>query len=221
MKTPLLAALFASVLVAGPALAQDASTTPAANGAGDMQQTGDGNQAAGVPDAAARVAAHTRFLRDIQPGSFRFSELKGHDVSDANGQQIGQIDDVILDQNGQVSGFLVGVGGFLGIGTKDVAVLTDSLSFGTGNGGGEGSAGGQASNGGSNDQAMATGSTQANGNGAAGSARSAVPQTITLNASKDELQKAPAWDDMMSAGSDSANGTGNGNGANPGASSAQ
>jgi hypothetical protein len=36
--------------------------------------------------------------------------------------KIGSVDDVIVSDSGQVTGFMVGVGGFLGAGEKDVAV---------------------------------------------------------------------------------------------------
>jgi sporulation protein YlmC with PRC-barrel domain len=43
-------------------------------------------------------------------------------VYDPAKAKIGSIDDVIVTDNGQVTGFMVGVGGFLGAGEKDVAV---------------------------------------------------------------------------------------------------
>ncbi|HTW54304.1 MAG TPA: PRC-barrel domain-containing protein [Stellaceae bacterium] len=43
-------------------------------------------------------------------------------VYDPAKDKIGSVDDVIVNDNGQVTGFIVGVGGFLGAGEKDVAV---------------------------------------------------------------------------------------------------
>jgi sporulation protein YlmC with PRC-barrel domain len=43
-------------------------------------------------------------------------------VYDPAKDKIGSVDDVIVNDNGQVTGFMVGVGGFLGAGEKDVAV---------------------------------------------------------------------------------------------------
>ena len=43
-------------------------------------------------------------------------------VYDPAKDKIGSIHDVIVTDNGQVTGFMVGVGGFLGAGEKDVAV---------------------------------------------------------------------------------------------------
>jgi sporulation protein YlmC with PRC-barrel domain len=44
------------------------------------------------------------------------------DVYDPNNNKIGEVMDVLVDKSGKVSTLIVGVGGFLGAGEKDVAV---------------------------------------------------------------------------------------------------
>ena len=43
-------------------------------------------------------------------------------VYDTKENKIGEVDDVLLDSSGRVSGLVLGVGGFLGAGEKDVIV---------------------------------------------------------------------------------------------------
>jgi sporulation protein YlmC with PRC-barrel domain len=43
-------------------------------------------------------------------------------VYDPSNNKIGNIDDVLVSDRGQIEAFMVGVGGFLGAGSKDVAV---------------------------------------------------------------------------------------------------
>ena len=50
-------------------------------------------------------------------------------VYDPNDKSIGEIKDVLLDHEGKVSAFIMGVGGFLGIGEKDVAVPFNAVMF--------------------------------------------------------------------------------------------
>ncbi|WP_279483860.1 PRC-barrel domain-containing protein [Aureimonas sp. SK2] len=57
------------------------------------------------------------------------SGLMGARVMGANDADIGEVDDLLLDRNGQVMAVVVGVGGFLGIGEKDVAIANDQLEF--------------------------------------------------------------------------------------------
>ena len=51
-------------------------------------------------------------------------------VNDAN-EKVGDINDVLIDSKGKVAAVIVGVGGFLGMGEKDVALTFDQLSFAT------------------------------------------------------------------------------------------
>jgi len=43
-------------------------------------------------------------------------------VYDPKENKIGDIDDVLVDKDGRISALIIGVGGFLGVGEKDVAV---------------------------------------------------------------------------------------------------
>jgi hypothetical protein len=42
---------------------------------------------------------------------------------------VGDINDILIDSNGKVAGVIVGVGGFLGMGEKDVSLTFDQLTF--------------------------------------------------------------------------------------------
>jgi sporulation protein YlmC with PRC-barrel domain len=50
------------------------------------------------------------------------SKLKGTTVLGSDGQKIGDVADILVDRSGQVRAFIVGVGGVLGLGAKDVAI---------------------------------------------------------------------------------------------------
>jgi len=51
-----------------------------------------------------------------------FSKFKGTDVLGPNNAKVGSINDLLFDRNGKIDGLIVGVGGFLGIGEKNVAI---------------------------------------------------------------------------------------------------
>ena len=72
------------------------------------------------PASAAQDDSH---LMMTLPGkTLPVSEYYKEDVYDAHDSKIGDIKDVLLDKSGQVAAVILGVGGFLGIGEKDVAV---------------------------------------------------------------------------------------------------
>src|SRR5690606_1263016 len=53
----------------------------------------------------------------------------------ANDDNIGNVGDVLLSEEGEVDAMIVDVGGFLGIGTRQVAIGVDNLRFMVDNGG--------------------------------------------------------------------------------------
>ena len=59
----------------------------------------------------------------------RGSTLMGVDVYGTDNQKIGDIDEVLIDRQGKIHGVVVGVGGFLGIGEKDVAIPFDQVQW--------------------------------------------------------------------------------------------
>lgn len=56
-------------------------------------------------------------------------ELTGLPLYDANNTWVGEIDNIVISADGTVQGAVLGVGGFLGVGEKDVLVSFDSLVF--------------------------------------------------------------------------------------------
>jgi sporulation protein YlmC with PRC-barrel domain len=53
---------------------------------------------------------------------------------DKNGKTIGKVDDLVIDKGGKITSLVVGVGGFLGIGSKDVAIDYSQVKWEQGNG---------------------------------------------------------------------------------------
>ena len=62
------------------------------------------------------------------------SKFKGTDVIGANNEKIGDVNDVLFDKSGKLDAYIVGVGGFLGIGQKDVAIAPASFQTVAGTG---------------------------------------------------------------------------------------
>jgi uncharacterized protein YdeI (BOF family) len=73
----------------------------------------DKSQVAKAPDGIIRLQDQDTFLA---------SDLTGATVYSPQDEAIGDVNDVIVSRDGKVDGLVVGVGGFLGIGEKDVAI---------------------------------------------------------------------------------------------------
>jgi sporulation protein YlmC with PRC-barrel domain len=70
--------------------------------------------------ATPALAAET--MSSLPPNSFTITDYYKQDVYDNGKNSVGKIDDVLIDKSGKVTALIVGVGGFLGIGEKDVAL---------------------------------------------------------------------------------------------------
>lgn len=67
-------------------------------------------------------------------GSINASQLMGLNVENPNGDKVGEIGEVILDDDGKVQGVVVDVGGFLGVGDHPVLLDWKDVSLaGSGN----------------------------------------------------------------------------------------
>jgi hypothetical protein len=63
-----------------------------------------------------------KFVAAQSTDQWVFSKFKGTDVVGPDSAQIGSVNDLLFDRNGKILAFIVGVGGFLGIGEKSVAI---------------------------------------------------------------------------------------------------
>lgn len=67
------------------------------------------------------------FMVQQEAGELLASSLIGSPVESPAGETLGDINDVVLTDDGIVDGIVIGVGGFLGIGEKNVAVSFDAI----------------------------------------------------------------------------------------------
>src|SRR5690242_4350566 len=111
-----------------PTTAQSAPPAPAEKTAPPMKAP------SATPDQAA--AADTKadkkqagFVQQQDSAEWRSSKLVGTSVYGPDNKSIGSIDDLIVDQKGAIKAAVIGVGGFLGVGQKDVAVPFEALQI--------------------------------------------------------------------------------------------
>jgi sporulation protein YlmC with PRC-barrel domain len=76
------------------------------------------------PGMAPAAASDTSFT-----GDWRTSKVVGLNVYNDNNESIGSINDLLTDKSGNIKAVVLGVGGFLGVGTHLVAVPFDKIKF--------------------------------------------------------------------------------------------
>ncbi|MGA8158325.1 MAG: PRC-barrel domain-containing protein [Rhodoplanes sp.] len=82
-----------------------------------------------IPAAAQTDSAAGQFIAQQSPDQWRAYKMIGLNVYNPNDEKIGGISEILLDKNGNAEVVVIGVGGFLGIGTKHVAVPFKSLQW--------------------------------------------------------------------------------------------
>lgn len=84
-----------------------------------------------APPPSTAAAERTVSTGDFDKnGNMSGSALIGTKVKNANNETVGSINDVYLDKDGSVKVIVVSVGGFLGVGSKAVAVKWTDINYG-------------------------------------------------------------------------------------------
>ena len=57
------------------------------------------------------------------------SKVKGADVLGSDDKKIGDVSDILFSKDGKIEAFILSVGGFLGVGAKEVALAPSSIQM--------------------------------------------------------------------------------------------
>lgn len=115
LKHVMVAGAVASVLLA-PAMAQDAKPLAPGEARETLPRLSD-------------VKGPVTFVQAQSGSETRASKLIGVAVYGPDNRKIGEINDLLLDSNGGIRAAVIGVGGFLGVGEKDVAVPFNAIAI--------------------------------------------------------------------------------------------
>ena len=155
LKKLMISTALTGVLISAAA-AQTPPTMP--QGAADAERAANSAPSGSMGDA--------KMINTQTGDQWLSSNFIGVDVVGPDEQKIGDVSDVLFEKNGNVVAYIVGVGGFLGIGAKNVALAPNSFQI----------------------VPASAGTT--------GSASSTSPEDIKLklNMTKDQLKQAAAFE---------------------------
>lgn len=91
------------------------------------QAPGSSNSSSPAPAAQSQSSSKTNFVASQKPDQWLATKFKGTDVVGADNQKIGDVSDILFDKTGKIDAFVVSVGGFLGMGSKEVALAPSSF----------------------------------------------------------------------------------------------
>lgn len=121
--------------------------------------------------ALAQTAGN--FMTQQPNGEWRASKLVGVDVYSSDNQKVGTINDILLTSSGTAGAVVIGSGGVLGAGQKDVAVSFNQVNW--------------------SEQGRTIAAGDTNSNQAATAAAQGYPDRAILEMSKSAFDSAPAF----------------------------
>ena len=71
----------------------------------------------------------TQLITTLPDEALPISDYYNQNVYDVRDTKIGEVNDLLVDNGGKVNAVIIGVGGFLGVGEKNVAVAFPSLKL--------------------------------------------------------------------------------------------
>jgi hypothetical protein len=89
----------------------------------------DQSSEAAKPMAPEQSTAGVQFLKQQTADDMLASSIIGKPAVNSQDETIGDVNDLVTDRSGKIVAALIGVGGFLGIGEKDVAVRFEDLNL--------------------------------------------------------------------------------------------
>jgi sporulation protein YlmC with PRC-barrel domain len=116
MSRKFLTATALSCLMLSAAFAQSPSTPNATQAANENTSS-----------ITSTTSTKPDFIQAQKPDQWLGSKFKGTDVMGPDNQKVGDISDLLLDKSGQIQAYIVSVGGFLGVGSKEVALAPKSF----------------------------------------------------------------------------------------------
>jgi len=123
----------APVTTTSDATSPTAPATPTvvapADNAQPADKTAEAPAGTKATDPTQTAAIDKSTLTEMPVGEIRGDDLKGTTVYGANDVKVGEIGDVVLAPDSKPDAVIVDVGGFLGIGAKEVAIGMDKLKF--------------------------------------------------------------------------------------------
>jgi sporulation protein YlmC with PRC-barrel domain len=78
---------------------------------------------------AAQSTSDAKFVTSQSSDQWLASKFKGTDVVGTDDKKIGDVSDILFDKDGKIEAFIVSVGGFLGVGSKDVALAPTAFEI--------------------------------------------------------------------------------------------
>jgi sporulation protein YlmC with PRC-barrel domain len=128
LKKLMITTAVTALMIGGAAAEGMSPGSPAATPAPAAKSTVTDTSKAATPSTTVSTSS-AKFINSQRQDQFLASKFKGTDVIGTDDKKIGDVSDILFDKDGKIEAYVVGVGGFLGIGAKDVALAPSAFQL--------------------------------------------------------------------------------------------
>jgi len=151
------------------------------------------NSTTATSDKADKAGTSQASMTDASfKGDWRASKVIGLNVYNSQNENVGSINDILIDKSGNAKAAVISVGGFLGMGARLVAVPFDKMKFSTEPVAYTGTSS-NAPGGGGAKSTTTTGSTAGSSPAANSKTNPWYPDHAVFDATKDQLKNMPEF----------------------------
>lgn len=129
LAAPALALGSSAVLADGPASGEMDREQSSAQYDGDTKRSTPLSAQSGESTSKRSGMENVGYMSAAPANGLHAGDLIGADVTTTGDERVGPVNDLIIDENGQIVGLVVGVGGFLGLGEKVVGIGWDDVTI--------------------------------------------------------------------------------------------
>jgi sporulation protein YlmC with PRC-barrel domain len=122
--------MLSAALAQAPAPAPERPATPPAASERPATPPAASERPATPPAASEKSDGASAAVTQQKPDQLLASKFKGTDVIGSDNQKIGDVSDILFDKQGtKIEAYIIAVGGFLGMGAKDIALEPSKVQW--------------------------------------------------------------------------------------------
>jgi PRC-barrel domain len=125
ITTALSGLMLSSALAQAPSPSSPSPSSPPSASSTDQMKS----DAAKPSDASKSTSASASTISSQKPDQLLATKIKGADVIGADDKKIGDVSDLLFSKDGKLEAYVISVGGFLGVGAKEVALAPSAVQL--------------------------------------------------------------------------------------------
>jgi len=125
ITTALSGLMLSSALAQAPSPSSPSTSSPPSASSTDQMKSDTSRSS----DTSKSTSASASTISSQKPDQLLATKIKGADVMGADDKKIGDVSDLLFSKDGKLEAYVISVGGFLGVGAKEVALAPSAVQL--------------------------------------------------------------------------------------------